>query len=155
MRFVVGMIAIAMVSAACGETATQAGVSPTPQASPTPQEVGTATLTATACDFAMPDRLPTTSLSFNLVTRTEYTGHFGLIHIDDGHTYKELVDLWYASGGQVAPSFGALVAEQAVPPNSSGRLVATITLKGTYAFNCGYKDETGKVTGFYHELNAS
>ena len=152
MRFVVGKIAI--VAAACGQTATQTGVSPTPQASPTPQEVGTATLTETECDFAMPDRLPTTLLSFNLVTQTKFTGHFGLIRIDDEHTYKDLVDLWYSSSGQVAPSFGALVAEQAVPPNSSGRLVATITLKGTYAFHCGYKDESGKVTGFFHELKA-
>ena len=153
MRFVVGMIAMAMVAAACGETATQAGVSPTPQASPTPQEVGTATLTETGCDFAMPDRLPTTLLSFNVVARTKFTGHFGLIRIDDQHTYKEMVDSWYGSGGQ-APSFGVLVAEQAVPPNSSGRLVATITLNGTYAFHCGYKDENGKVTGFFHELKA-
>src|SRR6267143_3684450 len=148
MRFVVGMIAI--VAAACGQTATQTGVSPTPQASPTPQEVGTATLTETECDFAMPDRLPTTLRSFNLVTQTKFTGHFGLVRIDDEHTYKDLVDLWYSSSGQVAPSFGALVAEQAVPPNSSGRLVATITLKGTFAFHCGYKDESGKVTGFFH-----
>lgn len=154
MRFVVGMIAIATLAAACGQTATETAVSPTPQASPTPQEVGTATLTQTSCDFAMADRLPMTLLSFTVVTRTSFTGHFGLIHIEDGHTYKELVDSWYSSGGQVAPSFGALVAEQAVPPNSSDRLVATITLKGTYAFHCGYKDETGKVTGFYHELKA-
>jgi len=102
----------------------------------------------------MPDRLPTTLLSFNLVTRTKFTGHFGLIRIDDEHTYKDLVDFWYSSGGQLAPSFSALVAEQAVPPNSSGRLVATIMLKGTYAFHCGYKDESGKVTGFFHELKA-
>ena len=102
----------------------------------------------------MPDRLPTASLSFSLVTRTKYTGHFGLIRIDDQHTFKELVDAWYGSNGQVAPSFGALIGEQAVPPNSSGRLDATITLKGAYAFHCGYKDESGKVTGFFHELRA-
>jgi len=154
MRFVLRIFAIATLVAACGQTATQTGVSPTPQASPTPNEVGTATLTETECDFAMPDRLPTTLLGFSLVTRTKYTGHFGLIRIDDEHSYKDLVDSWYGSGGQVAPSFGALVAEKAVPPNSSGRLVATITLKGTYAFHCGYQDESGKVTGFFHELRA-
>ena len=88
MRFVVGMIASALLAVACGQTATQTGVSPTPQASPAPQEVGTATLTETECDFAMPDRLPTTLLSFNLVTRTNFTGHFGLIHIDDQHTTR-------------------------------------------------------------------
>jgi hypothetical protein len=154
MRFAVRMIAIAMFATACSQTATRTAISPTPQASPTPQEVGTATLTETACDFAMPDRIPATLLGFSLVARTKYTGHFGLIRIDDAHTYKELVDLWYGSGGQVAPSFSALVAEQAVPPNSSGRLVATITLKGAYAFHCGYTDESGKVTGFFHELRA-
>jgi hypothetical protein len=152
---VVSMIAIAILAAACGQTASQTTVSPTPQASPTPQEVGTATLTETRCDFAMPDRLPTTLLSFNVVTRTQYTGHFGLIRIDDEHTYKDLVDAWYGSGGLVAPSFSALVAEKAVPSNSSDRLVATITVKGTYALHCGYKDESGKVMGFFHELKAA
>lgn len=155
MRFVLRLIAMATLAAACGQTATQTGVSPTTQVSPALQEVGTATLTETECDFAMPDRVPTRLLGFSLVTQTKYTGHFGLIPIVDEHTYKDLVDSWYASSGQVAPTFGALVAETSVPPNSSGRLVATIKLKGTYAFHCGYRNESGNVTGFFHELRAT
>ena len=151
MRFALRMIAIAMFVAACGQS--QSSVSPAPHTSPTPHEVGTATLTETGCDFAMPDSIPMTVLSFGLVARTKYTAHFSVIRVDDGHTFKEMVDYWYAHLGMEA-RFGTLIAEKAVRPNDSDKLVATITLKGTYAFHCGYKDENGTVTGFFHELNA-
>jgi len=150
MKVALSLLVIAMV-ASCGQSSAS---SPQVQASPTPERFGTATLSETACSFEMPDNLPLHEVSFSLVTRTRYTGHFGLIRIDNEHTYRELVDFWYGHNGLVAPSFSALVAETAVPPNSSGQLVATVSLKATYAFHCGYNDDSGKVTGFFHELRA-
>ena len=150
MRFVVSLMAAVLLASACGQGPTQA------QASPTPEKFGTATLTETNCDYAMPNVLPLRLVSFTLVNKTRYTGHFGLVKIDNDHTFQNLVDFWNSPRGKVEPApFTALITEQAVATNGSQELVATIKDKATYALHCGYKDENENLTGFWHELKAS
>ena len=148
MRVVLLLSVIALLASACGQTSTQS------LASPTPERFGTATLTETNCDFAMPSALPMHPVSFGLVNKTKFTGHFGLLNINDDHTFQNLVDFWNGHGGLVPAPFATLITEQAVPANGSMELVATVSARGTYAFHCGFHDQDDKVTGFWHELKA-
>ena len=79
------LLAIALMVAACGETSNQV------HASPTPELFGTATLSDTRCDFAMPQQVPKGVLKFRVVNHASFDGRFMLVRIHDGHTFQELI----------------------------------------------------------------
>ena len=150
MRALLVLAAFAMV-AACGETSASPSQA---AASPTAERFGTATLTETACNVEMPNNLPLRTVSFSLVNKSKYVGHFIFLIIEDGRTFKDLVDYWNSPMGQEQrPSFVTEIAAADVSTNSSDQMVATVVRAGTYAIHCGYLDRaTNKVTGFWHVL---
>jgi hypothetical protein len=146
-RFALTLLAVVVV--ACGEPTPSAGA--LPAQSPTPERIGTATLSETACDFAMPDSLPLRIVEFSVINNTGHTGRFILVYIENGHTYKDLIDYWNGPMGQVErPNFITEIALVDVPTKSAGEMVTSIVQQGSYAFNCGYMNDAGKVTGFWH-----
>jgi|SRR5690242_8160890 len=152
MKVALNLLLIAMV-AACGQPSS--GPSPA-QATPTPEKFGTATLSETACSFEMPDNLPLRAVSISLVNKSKYTGHFSLVHIHDGHTFKDVVDYWNSPLGPVQhPSFITEIRQVDVPADGTREAVATVMQKGSYALSCVYADETNQVTGFFHELKTA
>lgn len=152
MKLALNLVAIAILATACGQTPpnrTQA------QATPAPEEVGTATLSEAGCNFDMPDQLSLHEVKFSLVNKTKYTGHFSFIKIHDGYTFKDLIDYWNSPMGQVQhPSFITEIRQADVLADGTRDVVAPVVLKGTYTLSCVYADETNKVTGFFHELKA-
>jgi hypothetical protein len=136
----------------CGEPASQA---PSPSTRSSPENIGTATLSETSCDFAMSDRLPMHDVRFALVNQTGYIGHYIFLVIHEGHVFQDLIDGWNSGVlKQGAPSWITEIRDADVPAKGTGEIVAPVAAKGIYAFHCGYADQTGKVTGFWHELHA-
>lgn len=139
------LLAIGILAASCGQTPTGTATS-----SPSPVLIGTATLSETGCVVEIPDRLPLRQVTIKLANNTRYTpGRFILIEIHDAHTFQELID--YGNSGQAgAPDFISEASLVDVPSNSSGEMVVGIAHAGSYAFDCGYPDDNGKVIGFLH-----
>jgi hypothetical protein len=140
----------AIVVAGCGQMSTGTGSTATPHPSavtpsPTPLTIGTATLSGSECVSDFPTRLPLGVVSITLVNRTEFTGRFILVRINDGHSYQELAD-YIKAGTPGRPPFITEYGFEDVPPNGSGAMAATIK-EGTYGFHCGYARD-GKVTEF-------
>jgi hypothetical protein len=151
MKVALNLFVIAIV-VACGQTS--ASPSPT-HASPTPEKVGTATLSETGCTFEMPNQIPLHEVRFSLVNKTKYTGHFSLVHIHDGYSFKDVIDYWNSPMGQVRhPSFITEILQADVLADGTREVVAPVVVKGAYAMSCVYADQTNKVTGFFHELKA-
>ena len=144
---------IAMVLVACEQAPSTAVVSPSPAAAA--KTFGMATLSAEACNFAMPDVMPVELVKFHLVNSTTKTGRFILGQILPGHTFQELLDYWNGPNGQLGPpNFTSEVALQDVSAGGSDDMPASIPAEGTYAFHCGYVNDSGTVTAFWHELHA-
>lgn len=152
MRVALSLMAVAILEVACSSGSTPPG----PAQSPTLTIFGSATLSAIACNFEMPSQLPLQVVRFKLVNQTKYTGRFILSGIDEGHTFQELLDYWNGPLGQVrAPTFVSELELIDVPAGKADVMVASVSLAGTYAFHCGYRDpDAGKVIGFFHELKA-
>ncbi len=151
------LAAILLTVVALGGGCDEAGSTPvaaTP--SSTQKEFGTATLSETACAFAMPDKMPLEVVRFKIVNNTKYTGRYILGHIHDGHTFNELLDYWNGPMGQVKEADFATQIEFAdVSAGGSDVMLASVTAPGVYAFHCGYySPDAGKVIGFWHELRA-
>ncbi|HSS60743.1 MAG TPA: hypothetical protein VLK30_04715 [Candidatus Limnocylindrales bacterium] len=146
-------MAAVTLAVGCGSESGQPGQA---QLTPTPTIFGSATLSANACNFAMPGQLPLQVVRFKLVNQTQFTGRFILSNIHDGHTFQELLDYWNGPLGQVqAPTFGSELKSIDVQAGKTDVMTASISLAGTYAFHCGYfSPDAGKVIGFFHELKA-
>jgi|GEM_PF-2627502 len=153
MRVALSLMAVVIVAIACGSESTQPGQV---QSTSTLTIIGSATLSETACNFAMPSELPLQVVRFKLVNQTKYTGRFILSNIHEGHTFQELLDYWNGPQGQVqAPTFGSELELIDVLANKTDVMIASVSLVGTYAFHCGYfSPDAGKVIGFFHELKA-
>lgn len=153
MKLVLSVMAVVILAAACGSGSTQPGQA---KSSSTETVVGSATLSATACNFEMAGRLPLQVVRFELDNQTKYTGRFILSNIYEGHTFQELLDYWNGPQGQVeAPAFASELALVDVPPGKTDVMIVSVSVAGTYAFHCGYfSPEAGKVIGFFHELKA-
>ena len=152
MRSAMNLVVVVMLAVACGQGS--AGQTKT-ATSPTPQSVGTATLSETGCSFELPYHLPLHLISFTLVNKAKSSGRFLFSNIHDGSTFQDLLDYWNGPTGRLQrPGFVTEIGNVDVPSNSSGEMVVLVALAGTYAFSCGYADESGKVTGFFHELKA-
>lgn len=141
----------ATVVAGCSQTSTGTGPTATPRPSavtpsPTPLTIGAATLSQSECVFDFPSRLPLGVVSITLVNKTEFTGRFILVRINDGHLYQEFAD-YIKAGTPGRPPFITEYGFQDVQPSGSGAMVATIE-QGTYGFHCGYAKD-GKVTEFW------
>ena len=150
-RLAVVVVAIALAS--CDSTPAAGGAS---AASPSPHIFGTATLSATACDLVTPDHMPLELLTFRLVNNTLKTpGRFFLARIAPDHSFQDVVDWWNGPMGQVkAPSFLSEIALVDVAAGKTDEMVADISTVATYAFHCGYVNDAGTVTGFWHQLVA-
>ncbi len=147
------LAAIAVATVGCGQPVTTASSSPSPSASSGP--IGKATLSDTACNVAIPDLLPLGVVSFTVVNTTAHQGRFFLVLIGEGHTFKDVVDWWSGPSGQVGPP--AWVTDMGsidVPAGKSDEMLVAIRHEGGYAFHCGYVNDSGKVTAFWHELHA-
>ena len=105
----------------------------------------------------MPDQLPKGAMvSFTLINKTKYLGRFIFSYIEEGHTFQDLLDYWNGPMGQVErPSFITEIGLWNVNTGGRSQIAAPVVLSGTYAFHCGYPDDTGKVIGFFHELRAA
>lgn len=147
MRLALMWLAMAVLLAACGETSNQG------QASPTPTLFGTATLSDSGCDFAMPQQVPVGVLKFKIVNHSSFTGRFMLVQIHDGHKVAELVNPDNAMPAQ-KPDWVTDIGIIDVSTGQSDVLTTSVHERGTYAFHCGYADASGKVTAFWNELHA-
>jgi hypothetical protein len=142
----------AILAAACGQTAARPVQT---QASPLPEKVGTATLSETGCNLETANQLPLHEVTFSLVNKTTYTGHFAFAKIQDGYTIKDVIDYWNSPTGKIVhPSFITQVRQADVVANGTREVVVPLVLKGSYALGCVYADETNNVMGFFQELKA-
>lgn len=141
----VGIVA-SLALAGCGPASGSTGSSLRPTASATPVQLGTATISATACVFDAPSRLPVGPIRLKVVNNTQKTARFFFVKLNDGHTFQELDNLTnHATSNR--PDW---VTEQGlldVPRGETGIVEATVT-EGPYAFHCGYPNDSGGVTGF-------
>lgn len=138
---VIGLVSIAI---ACGER-------PSSSQTQTPDNGGKATLSEAGCDFQLRDRLALRPVIFNVVNTTKYSGRFIFARIHEGHTFEELVAHWNGPLGKLTrPDFVTELSLVDIPTNGSGVINIAISIAGAYAFHCGYRDETGTVTGFWH-----
>ncbi len=138
----------AVVVAGCGPTSTGTGSTarPHPSAvtpSPTPLAIGAATLSRSECVSNFPSQLPLGVVSITLVNKTEFTGRFILVRINDGHSYQEFAD-YIKAGTPGRPPFITEYGFEDVQPSGTGAMATTI-IAGTYGFHCGYAKD-GKVT---------
>ncbi len=139
MRLGLILLAMALLVAACGDTSNQA------HASPSPGVFGTATLSDTGCDFAMPQQVPIGVQMFKVVNHATFDGRFMLVRIHDGHTFQELIYPDNALPPQ-KPDWVTDVGLIDVAKGHSDLFTTSIPDKGTYGFPCGYSGRTGKVT---------
>ena len=144
------VLVLAVAMAACGTTQ-----QPAASVSSSPVVI-TATLSATACDVVAPDHMSLSRVSFHLVNNTKVTGRFILGWVMPGHTFQDLVDWWNSPDGQTGPpDFTTEIGLLDVGSGNSRDMAVSIIHAGTYAFHCGYVNDKGTVTAFWHELKAA
>ena len=149
----VALVAIVVATVGCEQVATTTSTSPSPAASSAP--IGIATLSDTACNVAIPDVLPVDVMSFTVVNATAHRGRFLLLLIGEGRTFKDIVDWSSGPSGQVGPpAWVSQLGSIDVPAGKSDEMQVAISLEGLYAFHCGYVNDSGTVTAFWHELHA-
>lgn len=140
--------AITLALAGCGPGSGSAGMSVTPTASATPVDLGTVTISDSACAFDAPSRLPVGRIRLKLVNMTTHAfARFILIKLTGGHTFKDLEDLT-KNGFPERPDW---VTEPALidVPRGETRIMDAAVTRGQYAFHCGYPDDSGGATAFW------